>query len=85
VIYPSPKEIACSSKGERPCWLLARRALPLFLIASVLVAVYLPLAVRRSAWSDDYPMVFNGFNDKLLSEMRPVAALVYSVFLRLVD
>jgi hypothetical protein len=30
-------------------------------------------------------MVLNGFNDKLLSDMRPVAALVYSLVLRLVD
>lgn len=83
--YPASRETTRPSEGGRSFRLRVRQTLPFFLITGVLVAAYLPLAARRSAWSDDYPMVLSGFNDKLLSEMRPVAALVYSILLHLVD
>jgi len=87
VSYPSPREIDWLPKGAG-AWLyqlVVRRTLPLFLTAGALVAVYLPLAVRRSAWSDDYPMILNGFTDGLLSDMRPVEVLFSFAFLHFVN
>ena len=57
---------------------------PLF-AGLVLLVLPLPLALQRSAWSDDYPMLFTSASTKHLSDMRPLGGLVNTVMFGLVD
>jgi len=50
---------------------------PALIPAVVSTAVYLPGAVRRSAWSDDYPFLATSDFTKLFADGRPVLGLLY--------
>jgi hypothetical protein len=45
------------------------------------LVAYGPLAVRRSAWSDDFPLVVNDSMNKAVSDGRPVLAFLNSLVL----
>ena len=45
-------------------------------VAGLAVAIYLPQAVMRSSWSDDYPLLLDPSMEKVIADGRPVLALV---------
>lgn len=51
----------------------------------LLLAFYVPMAAQRSAWSDDYPKLVESSSQKLLSDLRPLGALINTVMFGLVD
>ena len=72
-------------QGRRVGRIRGKDALFSLSAALVLLVLYLPLALQRSAWSDDYPMLFTSASTKHLSDMRPLGGLVNTVMFGLVD
>mgnify|MGYP000302957299 CR=1 FL=1 len=61
-----------------------RRLVPV-VPAAFAVAVYAPLILRRSAWSDDFPLLLNSSSTKIFSDGRPVLAVLNRLVFGSVD
>ena len=61
-----------------------RRLVPV-VPAAFAVAVYAPLIFRRSAWSDDFPLLLNSSSTKIFSDGRPVLAVLNRLVFGSVD
>jgi len=76
---------------KKPIWVLRiariqdKKVLFSLFAGLALLVPYLPLALQRSAWSDDYPMLFRSSSAKHLSDMRPLGGLINTVMFGFVD
>ena len=60
---------------ERPAPAGPRLLLTASIAGAFAVVVYVPLVIKRSAWSDDFPLLFDRSMTKVLADGRPVLAL----------
>ena len=70
-----PQSNECGLSMERHTSSGRRSLLAGVLAGTFAVVVYGPLVIKRSAWSDDFPLLFDRSMTKVLADGRPVLAL----------
>lgn len=58
---------------------------PVLFTAIPVTALYLPLALFRSAWSDDFPSLAVDAGNKAFADLRPVSGVIYRIAFSFVD
>ena len=80
-----PQSDECALNMERHASAGRRSLLAASTAGAFSVIVYAPLAARRSAWSDDFPLLFDRSMTKVVADGRPVLAIVNSLIFGAAD